>query len=125
MNLEEWRKADLPMSFEDEHLRILDSFMKDKVAQNPASITDSSIFSESNVDDSDEPTCKEAQLNGKCKRPVGENTKFIVAGMRNSMRELGEVMKRLEADPLLAEKQIEQERMVEQTRNCDKICDDL
>ncbi|KAL2644213.1 hypothetical protein R1flu_011800 [Riccia fluitans] len=107
MNLDERRKADLPMSFEDEHLRILDSFMKDKAAQNPASIVDSSIFPESNVDDSDEPTGKEAQLNGKHKRPVGENTKFIVVGMRDSMRELGEVMTRLEADHLLAEKQIE------------------
>ncbi|KAL2623298.1 hypothetical protein R1flu_003503 [Riccia fluitans] len=96
-----------------------------KVAQNPANIADSSIFLESNVEDSDEPTGKEAQLNGKRKRPVGENTKFLVAGMRDSMRELGEVMTRLEADRLLVEKQIEQERMVEQTRNCDKICDVL
>ncbi|KAL2608120.1 hypothetical protein R1flu_026693 [Riccia fluitans] len=104
MNLEEQRKADLPMSFEDEHLRILDSFMKDKAAQNPTSIAESSIFSKSNVDDSDESTGKKAQLNGKHKRPVGENTKFIVARMRDSMRELGEVMMRLEADRLLAEK---------------------
>ncbi|KAL2653735.1 hypothetical protein R1flu_021863 [Riccia fluitans] len=107
MNLEELRKIDMPMSFEDEHLHILDSFMKDKAAQNPASIADSSIFPESNVDDSDEPTDKEAHLNGKRKRPVGENTKFIVAGMQDSMRELGEVMMRLDADRLLAEKQIE------------------
>ncbi|KAL2609912.1 hypothetical protein R1flu_028485 [Riccia fluitans] len=125
MNLEERRKADLPMSFEDEHLRILDSFMKDKVAQNLASIADSSIFPESNVDDSDELTGKEAQLNGKCKRPVGESTKFIVAGMRDSMRELGEIMTRLEADRLLVEKQIEQERIAKQTCNCNKICDVL
>ncbi|KAL3698750.1 hypothetical protein R1sor_012826 [Riccia sorocarpa] len=116
------KAANLPLMFEDEHLTILDSFMKDKPGQNPASIADSSVLPESNVDDSDDPTGREAQLNGKWKKHVGENTKFLVDGMRDTMRELSEVMTKLESDRLGVEKEIEHTRMTEQTRNCVKIC---
>ncbi|KAL3678025.1 hypothetical protein R1sor_020981 [Riccia sorocarpa] len=77
MTPDERKEANLPITFETKHLRILDSFMKDRAGQNPGSIADSSINLESNVD-SDEPTGKEEKLNDKRKRPMGENTRFMV-----------------------------------------------
>ncbi|KAL3692354.1 hypothetical protein R1sor_006005 [Riccia sorocarpa] len=47
MTADERKQASLPLVFKSEHLRILDSFMKDRAAQNPASMADSSINPES------------------------------------------------------------------------------
>ncbi|KAL3688858.1 hypothetical protein R1sor_015167 [Riccia sorocarpa] len=125
MSSEERKEANLPQTFETEHLRILDSFMKDRAGQNPASVADSSLLSDNNVDDSDEANGKETTLNGKRKRVVGENTRFLVDGMKDSMKELGDVMTKLEAERIVADKEIEHGRMQEQSRNCERICDVL
>ncbi|KAL3675944.1 hypothetical protein R1sor_025892 [Riccia sorocarpa] len=113
MTPDERKEANLPITFEIEHLRILDSFIKDRAGQNPGSIADSSINLESNVDDSNEPTSKEEKLNYKRKRPVGENTQFLVDCMRESMKELGDVMRELEAQRLDVD---------QHSQNCSQIC---
>ncbi|KAL3686846.1 hypothetical protein R1sor_013155 [Riccia sorocarpa] len=86
---------------------------------------DSSVNPESNVDDSDEPTGKEEVYNGKRKRGVGDNTRFLVDGMRGTMKELGDVMSKLESERLGIEKQLEQDHLDHHSRNCDKFCDVL
>ncbi|KAL3701383.1 hypothetical protein R1sor_019405 [Riccia sorocarpa] len=116
MDVEARAREKLPVKFEQEWIDILDTFLGDRPCQRPPG---------GNIDDSESARPEESQMNGKRKRNVGENTKYLVAGMTAAMKESTEalvnIIKKSEDKRLAAEKEATQIM----SANCDKICDVL
>ncbi|KAL2621436.1 hypothetical protein R1flu_001641 [Riccia fluitans] len=98
---------------------MIDSFMAHHPAQSPPSLADSCMTKSPNADNLESPQSVEQRLPGKRKQNVGENTRFLVTGLTNGMREsmetLGGVMRDCEQLHIAAE----EKKSEHMAANCD------
>ncbi|KAL2622428.1 hypothetical protein R1flu_002633 [Riccia fluitans] len=85
---DERKEADLPATFDQEWIELLDTFMVDRPCQKPPFVADSSA-ADMAIDDSEIPSTQEREhrMTSKRKHAVGENTRFLVLGLNSGLKE--------------------------------------
>ncbi|KAL2621247.1 hypothetical protein R1flu_001452 [Riccia fluitans] len=85
---DERKEADLPATFDQEWIELLDTFMADRPCQNPPFVADSSA-TDTAIDDFEIRSAQEREhrMTGKRKRVVGENTRFLMSSLNSGLKE--------------------------------------